>query len=129
MAMLLCCEKRLLNQRHGLGRDSTTGVVDQDCDVISDSIGFYRKDSTGGHCIPGVRGETQEQLFEVSLSRLDIRNGIAKLNVHLNTLSLQAISKDCERAVQGTAHIGLEVALAGISRQSQHSAEDSAAGL
>ena len=51
------------------------------------------------------------------------------LNVQLNTLSFQAVSEDRERAVQRAAHVRLNVALDSHSRQSQHSAEDSAAGL
>jgi hypothetical protein len=60
---------------------------------------------------------------------LDVGKHIGKLNVQPDTLSCKAVSKNGERSVQGAAHIALNVDLAGISRQSQHSAEDSAAGL
>jgi hypothetical protein len=97
--------------------------------MICHGLSADRKCATRWHRISGIRREIQEQLFQVPLSRLDIGKHIGKLNVQPDTLSFKAISEDRERAVQGATYIALNVGLAGISRQSQHSAEDSAAGL
>src|SRR5215469_18009410 len=127
--MFLGCEKRLLDPGHGLGRDSAASILDENCELIAIDLSRYRKHPARRHGIPGICRKIEQQLLQVPLSRLDVRNRIAELNLQLNTLPFQAISKNCERAIQRAAHVALSIPLTRVSRQGEHSAEDSPAGL
>ena len=87
--------------------------------MISLDLSSNRKYATRWHRIPCIRREIKEQLFQIPLSCVDVGKHIGELNFQPDTLSFKAISKDSERAVQGAAHIALNVDLGSIPRQSQ----------
>ena len=49
---------------------------DEDRNFIAGDFSPYRKHTASWHCVPGIRREIEEQLFDVSLSRLDVRQDI-----------------------------------------------------
>src|SRR4051812_12553931 len=97
--------------------------------VFPDYFGADRKDTTIRHCVPGVGGETEKELLDVSLPSLYVRQGITCLDDDLNSLSRQAVSEDSQCAVQRTQHVGLSDAPTAASRKGKHPAKDPAAGL
>src|SRR5262249_8402920 len=121
--------KRFLDTRHMFERDSATRIANGDFQLVIDALGFDREDASRWHRISGIRCQIQKKLLEISLPRTNIRNGIHELNVQTNALALQAVLENTERCIESPAHIRLSDTLGRPTRQCQHSAKDSAAGL